>query len=145
MICEQASFLSPPDMMIVMVIALIVFGPKKLPEVGRQLGQAMRELKKLTSELTESIHNESDGIKSAFDSVSPYKLNSGPIDSEQKLPDHVEGYSSNSGGAMSESPLLIGHPEGSATTVGSSDASGQAQAASIPLTPVRPKAGDEVQ
>ena len=105
MISEQASFLSPVDMMIVMAVALVVFGPAKLPEVGRQLGQAIRELKKLTGDLTESINNETSDIKSAFDTVSPYKLKPSPIDSEAKLPAPVEGYSKPE--AMSESPLLI--------------------------------------
>jgi sec-independent protein translocase protein TatA len=34
-----------PGMLIVLVIALIVLGPKKLPEVGRSLGNGMREFK----------------------------------------------------------------------------------------------------
>jgi sec-independent protein translocase protein TatA len=34
-----------PEMLIVLVIALIVLGPKKLPEVGRSLGNGMREFK----------------------------------------------------------------------------------------------------
>ncbi len=34
-----------PELMIVLVIALIVLGPKKLPEVGRSLGRGMREFK----------------------------------------------------------------------------------------------------
>ena len=34
-----------PEMIIVLVIALIVLGPKKLPEVGRSLGRGMREFK----------------------------------------------------------------------------------------------------
>ena len=34
-----------PELLIVLVIALIVLGPKKLPEVGRSLGNGMREFK----------------------------------------------------------------------------------------------------
>ena len=34
-----------PELLIVLVIALIVLGPKKLPEVGRSLGKGMREFK----------------------------------------------------------------------------------------------------
>ena len=34
-----------PELLIVLVIALIVLGPKKLPEVGRSLGRGMREFK----------------------------------------------------------------------------------------------------
>ena len=34
-----------PEVLIVLVIALIVFGPKRLPELGRSLGKGMREFK----------------------------------------------------------------------------------------------------
>ena len=37
---------SPEQMLIVMVIALVVFGAKRLPELGRSLGQGMSEFKK---------------------------------------------------------------------------------------------------
>jgi TatA/E family protein of Tat protein translocase len=38
--------LGMPELLLIMVIALLVFGPKKLPEVGRSLGKALREFKK---------------------------------------------------------------------------------------------------
>jgi sec-independent protein translocase protein TatA len=42
-----------PELLIVLVIALIVLGPKKLPEVGRSLGRGMREFKDSVSGITE--------------------------------------------------------------------------------------------
>jgi sec-independent protein translocase protein TatA len=39
--------LGPAEILVVLVIALIVFGPKRLPEVGRQVGAAMRELRRV--------------------------------------------------------------------------------------------------
>ena len=39
---------APADVAIIMVLVLIVFGPKRLPEVGQQLGQVMRELRDMT-------------------------------------------------------------------------------------------------
>ena len=44
-----------PDLLVILVIALIVFGPKKLPELARTIGKAMGELKKTTEEVKESI------------------------------------------------------------------------------------------
>jgi sec-independent protein translocase protein TatA len=41
-----------PEVLIVLVIALIVLGPKKLPEVGRSLGRGMREFKDSISGVT---------------------------------------------------------------------------------------------
>jgi Tat protein translocase TatB subunit len=39
--------LGPAEILVILVVALIVFGPKRLPEVGRQVGGAMRELRKM--------------------------------------------------------------------------------------------------
>ena len=47
---------SPVQIGIVLLIALIVFGPNKLPEIGRQIGQALRELKKAGNEVMNSFN-----------------------------------------------------------------------------------------
>ncbi|GED14232.1 hypothetical protein AM501_17690 [Aneurinibacillus migulanus] len=41
-----------PGLILILVIALIVFGPKKLPEIGRAFGQTLKEFKNSTRELT---------------------------------------------------------------------------------------------
>jgi len=41
-----------PELVIILVIALIVFGPKKLPEVGKAIGTSIKEFKKATKEIT---------------------------------------------------------------------------------------------
>jgi sec-independent protein translocase protein TatA len=41
--------IGPMEIVIVLVLALLVFGPKRLPQAGRSLGHAMREFKKATS------------------------------------------------------------------------------------------------
>jgi len=48
-------FTSPQDMIAILVIALIVFGPKKLPEIGRQVGTALRELNKMRGDLQKAL------------------------------------------------------------------------------------------
>jgi sec-independent protein translocase protein TatA len=40
-----------PELIVVLVVALIVFGPKKLPEIGRGVGSAIREFKKASRDL----------------------------------------------------------------------------------------------
>jgi len=47
--------LAGPDLLVLFVIALIVFGPKKLPELAKTLGKAMGELKKTTEDMKESM------------------------------------------------------------------------------------------
>lgn len=47
-----------PEMLIILVIALIVFGPRKLPEIGGAVGKAMREFRRASSELTDELTRE---------------------------------------------------------------------------------------
>ncbi|WP_249869984.1 twin-arginine translocase TatA/TatE family subunit [Oceanobacillus saliphilus] len=42
-----------PGLILILILALIIFGPKKLPEIGRAFGQTLREFKRSTSELLE--------------------------------------------------------------------------------------------
>lgn len=44
-----------PEILVVLVVALIVIGPKKLPEIAKSLGKAMGEFKRATNELKETI------------------------------------------------------------------------------------------
>jgi sec-independent protein translocase protein TatA len=44
-----------PGLILILTLALIIFGPKKLPEIGRAFGQTLKEFKKSTRELTEDI------------------------------------------------------------------------------------------
>ena len=59
-----------PEMILILAIALIVIGPQKLPDLAKSLGRAMREFKKATSELKDSMHiNELEEVKDSFDEM----------------------------------------------------------------------------
>ncbi|MGJ7910375.1 twin-arginine translocase TatA/TatE family subunit [Neobacillus sp. LXY-1] len=47
-----------PGLMLILILALIVFGPSKLPELGRAVGQTLREFKKSAHELTSDTLEE---------------------------------------------------------------------------------------
>ena len=47
-----------PELLIIMALALLVFGPRKLPEVGKSLGKAMREFKRTSEEIRGRIEDE---------------------------------------------------------------------------------------
>jgi sec-independent protein translocase protein TatA len=57
---EHAMFgsLGMPELIVIFVIALIVFGPRKLPELGRSLGRGIAEFKKATNELQNTLEEE---------------------------------------------------------------------------------------
>jgi len=42
-----------PGLILILIIALIIFGPKKLPEIGKATGQTIREFKKSARQLTD--------------------------------------------------------------------------------------------
>jgi TatA/E family protein of Tat protein translocase len=51
------------EMIFIFVAALVIFGPKKLPELGKQLGKGMAEFKRASSELKGTFQREMDNIE----------------------------------------------------------------------------------
>lgn len=47
-----------PELIILLVVALIVFGPRKLPELGRSLGRSLQEFKRASSDLRSTLDDE---------------------------------------------------------------------------------------
>ncbi len=47
-----------PELIIIFVIALIIFGPRKLPELGRSLGKSLAEFKRASNELKNTLEEE---------------------------------------------------------------------------------------
>jgi TatA/E family protein of Tat protein translocase len=47
-----------PEMIFLFLFALILFGPKKLPEIGRQIGKALNEFKRASNEFKAQIESE---------------------------------------------------------------------------------------
>ncbi len=47
-----------PELVIIFVVALIVFGPRKLPELGRSLGKGLAEFKRASNELQRTLDDE---------------------------------------------------------------------------------------
>lgn len=56
--------IGPAEILVILVVALLVFGPHKLPEIGRQVGQAMRELRRVQASLR-------DEVREVLEPVSP--------------------------------------------------------------------------
>lgn len=46
-----------PELLVIMVVALVVLGPKRLPEVARTLGKGLAEFRKATSGITDELRN----------------------------------------------------------------------------------------
>jgi len=88
----------PAEILIILVVALLVFGPQRLPEVGRQVGSALRELRKIQDsvrgELDTVLHPEHGTSSSDAPSYEPddHSPVDGHItcDSEESSPDEPD-------------------------------------------------------
>ena len=56
-----------PELIVIFIIALIVFGPRKLPELGKALGKGIAEFKKATEEVKETIQSEVRAAEHSID------------------------------------------------------------------------------
>ena len=52
-----------PELLVIVAIALIVFGPQKLPELAKAFGKTMREFKKATEDIKESFNAETQDLR----------------------------------------------------------------------------------
>jgi len=76
-----------PELLVIVAIALIVFGPNKLPELAKAFGKAMREFKKATEEMKESFEEETKDLRELKNSLPQnYPL----TDLLEKVTDSVE-------------------------------------------------------
>jgi len=59
------------ELILIFVVALLVFGPKRLPELGRTLGKGLLELRKAMEGIKEQMRDESDALKPLEDHHEP--------------------------------------------------------------------------
>lgn len=60
-----------PGLILILVLALVIFGPKKLPEIGKAFGQTLREFKKSTQGLIEDDGVKEEGSTTSQDKKAP--------------------------------------------------------------------------
>ena len=63
--------LGMPEMIFIFLLALIIFGPKKLPEIGRQLARAMTEFKRASNEFKSQLEAEIRDLEIDENSIMP--------------------------------------------------------------------------
>jgi sec-independent protein translocase protein TatA len=70
--------LGPAEVLVILVVALLVFGPKRLPEVGRQVGRGLRELRKIQEtvrdELNDVLHHDEPAEPPRYSSPPPVNV-----------------------------------------------------------------------
>ena len=76
-----------PEVTVILILALLIFGPKKLPELGKQLGKTLKSLKKASNEFQNEIDqvmNEEDKEESpkSIESNETNEIEQEKLDSE---------------------------------------------------------------
>ncbi|NJN76056.1 MAG: TatA/E family twin arginine-targeting protein translocase [Synechococcaceae cyanobacterium RL_1_2] len=54
-----------PEMALIFIVALLIFGPKKLPEIGRSLGKALKGFQEASNEFQKEIKKETENLEKA--------------------------------------------------------------------------------
>jgi len=64
-----------PELVLVFIIALLLFGPRKLPQIGRMLGKFMREFRKAADDFREAINEEppQEDTRETGEQLKPYE------------------------------------------------------------------------
>ena len=104
--------ISIPEILLILAIALIVLGPKKLPELAKSLGRGIAEFKKATNEIKESINFEDDfnTIKTSFNDTSnnmgsPVNINQEddkPVETDTDVSDSSDDVVNKEDGALKD-------------------------------------------
>lgn len=50
--------LGPPELIIIFIVVLLIFGPKRIPEAGKAIGEGIRELRSATKEISEDYDKD---------------------------------------------------------------------------------------
>ena len=59
--------LGPWEIVLVVLVIIILFGGKKIPELARGLGKGLREFRKTTKDLKDEVNSAAEDVKSAVD------------------------------------------------------------------------------
>ncbi|HMF08833.1 MAG TPA: TatA/E family twin arginine-targeting protein translocase [Thermoanaerobaculia bacterium] len=87
-----------PELMLIFLLALLIFGPKKLPEIGKSIGKGLAEFKKASDDLKKTIEHEMDQVKNETTGVKETVASTvtGPRPVETVPPTTSEGTSASS-------------------------------------------------
>ncbi len=117
-----------PEMAVILVLALLVFGPKKLPEIGRSLGKAIKGFQDASKEFEEEFKKEAQQIEKVVNS--PMKATLDPQPSKVLSPQEIQSPSEI---VVEPEPYLTSHAD-------TSEAEASAETSGVVAAEVDPEA-----
>jgi sec-independent protein translocase protein TatA len=82
--------LGPAELLVILAIALIVFGPKKLPEIGKGVGNALREFNKARNDFMDSLQAEPERDEPARSVATSSSSDEDGADRKLEYPDPLD-------------------------------------------------------
>jgi TatA/E family protein of Tat protein translocase len=96
--------LGGPELFLILVIALIVFGPKKLPEIGKNMGRMMGEFRKASQDFQRTIEDEVAAVNRAVETP-PENAAPKPLPAATEAPAAEAAASAPEGATVSREPI----------------------------------------
>ncbi len=137
--------LGGPELFLIFVVALIVFGPRKLPEIGKSLGKMMAEFRKASNEFRSTIESEveAEKIRDSMRIDLP-KLSPGPSPTSAGAPSQPAATPETPAASPAEpagasDPSAGGYPDTPATPVPAAERVPETVSRQPEPTPIEPK------
>lgn len=79
-------FIGTQELLLIMIVALVIFGPRKLPELGRSLGKSLGEFKKASEDFKKTWEMEVDVEKAELEASRAHLMTATSVDNDSALP-----------------------------------------------------------
>jgi TatA/E family protein of Tat protein translocase len=89
--------IGPLEIILILVVALLVFGPKRLPEVGRSVGRGLREFRRASTEFRDELERSVEDVPPAGTGPAPSEVSTTRGSGAPEHDPHVERPASNDG------------------------------------------------
>ncbi len=122
--------LGVPEMMFIFILALVLFGPKKLPEIGRTVGKAISEFRRASSELKDTFTSELQNLERETESIKQATAEYHPDTYNYDYSSYDSQYAE-TGAAQIEAPATGPSPESASATQGAESPSAEAPEGAI--------------
>ncbi|WP_083227792.1 twin-arginine translocase TatA/TatE family subunit [Mucilaginibacter sp. PPCGB 2223] len=108
MLSSTLLFFSGQDTIVILLVALVLFGGKKLPELARGLGQGIREFKDASEGVKRDIQEQINKETAKSDPTPPPAP---PVQNTNQIPEHSTPVTNTPGTPVSQAPIATDHSE----------------------------------